>query len=82
MKKFKKIIKKQKKKEKFEKLNYSEDLEYWFRNIPGITHEWNFYLDFKNKVIRKEKHDLLFKSAKDFIKKYKTVIKKDLKEKN
>ncbi|MBT1362139.1 hypothetical protein FCM12_03320, partial [Mycoplasma bovis] len=67
--------------EKFKELNYLEDLEFWFKNIPNIGHEWNHYLNFNNQVNRNEKHEYYLKLAKEFIEKYKTKIKKELEEK-
>ncbi|TQF41443.1 variable surface lipoprotein [Mycoplasmopsis bovis] len=67
--------------EKFKELNYLEDLEFWFKNIPNIGHEWNHYLNFNNQVNRNEKHEYYLKLAKEFMEKYKTKIKKELEEK-
>ncbi len=67
--------------EEFKKLNYSEELEQWFGNIsiPGISHKWNYYLNFQSIVKNKKNDEQWFKSTKKFIEKYKTRIMKDLK---
>ncbi|ADK69445.1 variable surface lipoprotein [Mycoplasma mycoides] len=67
--------------ELIKKSDYFDDLKQWFENIvPGSNHKWNYYLDFKNKVKNDGKIGS-FEYVKDFIKKYKTLIKKSLQKK-
>ncbi|WP_429979833.1 hypothetical protein [Mycoplasmopsis bovis] len=63
---------------------YFDDLNYWFGNIGShhSNHEWNYYSQFKLEVKKPRIDEKWLKLAKEFIRKYETVIKKDLKEKN
>ncbi len=63
---------------------YFDDLNYWFGNIEShrSNHEWNYYSQFKLEVKKPRIDEKWLKLAKEFIRKYETVIKKDLKEKN
>ncbi|UUA23173.1 hypothetical protein L8F19_03990 [Mycoplasmopsis bovis] len=45
-----------------------------------IKHKWNNYSQFRIEVQKKEIDEGWLKLAKEFIEKYKTKIKKDLKE--
>ncbi len=64
-----------------EESNYFNDLKQWFEGyIPKINHKWNNYSQFRIEVQKKEITEGWLKLAKEFIEKYKTKIKKDLKE--
>ncbi|WP_235631872.1 hypothetical protein [Mycoplasmopsis bovis] len=64
-----------------EESNYFNDLKKWFEGyIPKIKHKWNNYSQFRIEVQKKEIDEGWLKLAKEFIEKYKTKIKKDLKE--
>ncbi len=62
--------------------NYSDVLNNWFGDIyrGRLGHKWNYYLQFKNIVEKRQKPESWFKIVKEFIEEYKTEIEKDLKE--
>ncbi|WP_427909754.1 variable surface lipoprotein [Mycoplasmopsis bovis] len=62
--------------------NYSDVLNNWFGDIyrGRLGHKWNYYLQFKNIVEKRQKPESWFKAVKEFIKKYETEIKKYLEE--
>ncbi|MBT1403399.1 variable surface lipoprotein [Mycoplasma bovis] len=62
--------------------NYSDVLNNWFGDIyrGRLGHKWNYYLQFKNIVEKRQKPESWFKTVKEFIEEYKTEIEKDLKE--
>ncbi len=62
--------------------NYSDVLNNWFGDIyrGRLGHKWNYYLEFKNIVEKRQKPESWFKTVKEFIKKYETEIKKYLEE--
>ncbi len=72
---------KERKKELLEKSIHFSDLAFWFERITDDDKTYvNYYTEFKSNVEKNKIDSFKYKYVKDFIKRYKTEIKEDLKK--